>query len=311
MAIIQGLAAQLPDDWKVVIALVGSGGIVALFSALLTTFALPQVNHQLNKRFVRHRLDTEYEYEQRKKLRDLIGSYHGRMLTAADILKPSLAHLYGLSKLFESTETDKWLEVKGENYQAVDFRFIRMVYRFLAVATLVQRFEAEAHYIDSRLAEDDDFRFLSYLKLLQKAATDIHLFEGDIDLFEGLDGNDIEKRIYMDTIRSDTLRILSDSYWMDDRFLNLNGFKSKVGRDHNLSPVLWFFANLGPKEKRLRWYRLAAFYFVLAGFINHFGYKHQKTEEKDLEKLLHQMKEAAIRKKLCRWFEEYGLTFPR
>src|SRR5919112_6300591 len=193
MSIIQGLLSELSGNWKVAVALVGSGGIVALFSAILTTFALPQVNHRLNKRFLRVRLETEYEYEQRKKLRDLIGSYHGRILTAADILKPSLSHLYGLSKLFENTETAQWLEIKGQNYQAADFRFTRMVYRFLAVTTLVQRFEGEAHYIDSRFAQEEDFKFMNHLKLLQKAATDIHLFEGNVDLFKGLDRDDVEK----------------------------------------------------------------------------------------------------------------------
>ena len=40
------------------------------------------------------------------------------------------------------------------------------IYRFLAVTTSLQQFEDEALYIDSRIAEKQDFDFVYGLKLL-------------------------------------------------------------------------------------------------------------------------------------------------
>jgi len=261
------------------------------------------LKYLLDRSMVGHRLRTEYRYEQRKELHNLIGRYHGRILTAADILKSPLYDFYGFSDLFDSARTAKWLEVDGQDYQGADYRYTRIVYRFLAVTTLIQRFEAESHYLDSRIAEKEDFRFLNYIKLLQKAATDIHLFDGVVQRY------DVEAVIREDTIRSDVLRTISDSYWRGERFLDLNQFKTRMGRDKNLAPVLQFFANLRRKECRLRWDRLIVFHFVLVRLINAFGYDYQGTKKEDLEELLKEIENPEICDTLKAWFREYRLPF--
>lgn len=58
---------------------------VSFLTALLTTFAAPFIRYWLDNLRLRYKLRTEYEYEQRKRLRDLIGHYHGGILTTADI----------------------------------------------------------------------------------------------------------------------------------------------------------------------------------------------------------------------------------
>ena len=52
------------------------------------------VSYVLKRREIRFNLDVEYEYEQRKKLRNLIGSYHGRALQAANRLNQRFWNLY-------------------------------------------------------------------------------------------------------------------------------------------------------------------------------------------------------------------------
>lgn len=49
--------------------------------------------HRLEKRNLLHRLEAEFEYDQRRKLRDAIGAHHGRVLESADRLDHRLWNL--------------------------------------------------------------------------------------------------------------------------------------------------------------------------------------------------------------------------
>lgn len=124
---------------------------------------------------LRDRLKTEYEYEQRKKLRDLIGCYHGGILQAVEEFNYRMMSLY-------ASEDEDWLNV-GDDYQGVgsdpnNYYFQTTVHRFLALFVLIRRFESEALYADSRIADKKDFEFLKYSRAILWAATGTHLFSG-------------------------------------------------------------------------------------------------------------------------------------
>ena len=114
-----------------------------------------------------------------------------------------------------------------KDYRGTGYYFITTVYRFLAVTTSIQRFEYEALYIDPKIAEKEDFDFVYGLKLLQKAATDVSLFNGI--------GYDTSKST--DHIFSDRLRVIADSYWRQEQFLTREEFRSRLGEDHDLGRV--------------------------------------------------------------------------
>jgi hypothetical protein len=92
---------------------------VSFVTALLTTFAAPVIRYWLDNLRLKYRLRTEYEYEQRKRLRDLIGHYHGGILNAADIFKTRVFNLYlneerGWLKVKERKE---WFRRTGKDYR--------------------------------------------------------------------------------------------------------------------------------------------------------------------------------------------------
>ena len=92
---------------------------VSFVTALLTTFAAPAIRYWLDNLRLKYRLRTEYEYEQRKRLRDLIGHYHGGILNAADIFKTRVFNLYlneerGWLKVKERKE---WFRRTGKDYR--------------------------------------------------------------------------------------------------------------------------------------------------------------------------------------------------
>jgi hypothetical protein len=277
--------------------------VVSLLTAILTLFATfiltPLGQYLIGKRQLQYRLKTEHEYEQRKQLANTINRYRGLILNYADVMKTRIFNLYG-------NEGRGWLKVKekkgwfgsdGKDYQATGYYFRTTVYRFLAVTTSIQRFEDEALYIDPKIAEREHFDFVYGLKLLQKAATDISLFEGTgYDDFESTDH-----------IFSDTLRMIADSCWGQERFLTREEFKPLMGQDEDLDPVLEFFDDLKADEDRLRWDRLVVFHLFLIAFINTFGYGFQRTEEDDLTSVVGRIRHDKVYENLAGWLQEYKL----
>jgi len=103
-----------------------------------------------------------------------------------------------------------WLNVNG-NYSNAGYYFNTTAHWFLHVCTLARRFEAEALYIDARIAEKNDYAFLNYLSAFLWCVT-------AASLFEGLE-YDVENP--RDHLFGDELRAGCDSCWVNDQFVSL------------------------------------------------------------------------------------------
>src|SRR4051794_29883369 len=146
---------------------VAIAAITAVAVTLLTTSIKERLRFSTEKRLHRARADTDYEYEQRKKLRDTIGEFRGQLLEAATDFNYRLTNL-------DSNVGRPWLNVGGL-YSAPPgdwYYFPTTVYRFAVLASVANRFERDALHIDSRIAEPSDLTFLLYTKAFRWALTD-------------------------------------------------------------------------------------------------------------------------------------------
>ena len=120
-------------DARLAAALVA--GVVSIFVTIVSILFTPIGNYLLTKRQLHDKLTAEYDYEQRKKLRDLIGHYHGRVLQAAEEFHYRMLAIY-FSK-------DKgWLGIPHD-YREVGtdpryYFFQSTVHRFLALFAIVR-----------------------------------------------------------------------------------------------------------------------------------------------------------------------------
>jgi hypothetical protein len=172
-----------------------------LWTAIISAIVSASVSYLFKRREIRFNLSAEYEYEQRKKLRNLMGNYHGRVLQATDRLNQRFWNLY--------TYVEKgWLNVNS-NYSNAGYYFNTTAHRFFHVCTLARRFEAEALYIDARIAEKNDFTFLNYLSAITWCATTASLYEG----------LEYDVEFPTDHFFGDRLRAACDSCWVNDQFI--------------------------------------------------------------------------------------------
>lgn len=269
--------------------------LIAAFAALTTSLITAAhsllgapLKYWLEKRALRNRLSTEYEYSQRKNLRELIGRYQGRMLEAAETLSHRMWNLY-------ANQDKGWLDVHGK-YE-ISYYHSSFVYRFLGFYALARAFEYEAVLIDSRIAEQKDLDFVKFVKALAWAICDVALFENI----------DYDTKYATDHFFRDRLREICDSCMDGGKFLGHEELRSVLVSTANYDVVLRFFDGLKKGEPRLRWDRLVAVHLLLLAFINSFGYDMQASTPEQFIDVAREANRAQVLKNLVSWVPKLGL----
>src|SRR6266516_5210666 len=267
--------------------------VVAAMSAIvafLTTILSTPVRYVLDKRALQHKLRTEYEYEQRRELRQLIGRYHGRLVDAADAWHNRMENLY-------KHESEGRLDVHGA-YEQPDYYFTTTVYRFLALASLARAFEGESFFIDARIAEKNDLDFVRFVKAFRWLMTDLGLIEG----------LEFEPWLARDYFLTDRFRVLCNSCMFEGNLFSLTDLEQRAGKDPDLEPALGFFDGLRADEDRLRWDRLVALHLVVMAFLNLVGYDMQRSSDEDFARVAGQFRHSVVRANLAEAVKRLGLT---
>jgi hypothetical protein len=266
--------------------------LISAGAGALAALAAPLVQSRLSRKTLEHQLQAEYEYEQRKELRKLIGRYHGRLVEAADTWRNRMTNLYD----HQAGEAARRMTVDGA-FSEPDYYFGTTVYRFMSLASLARQFEAEAFYLDARIAEKSDLDFLKYVKAFRWIMT-------DLELIRGLDYQAWEAR---DHFLNDRYRGLCDAFAPESRLPSLAEFEAGAGRDPALEPVLCFFDGLRADEARLRWDRLVAHHLLVMGFLNLAGYDMQHSSDADIARAVGEFRNPQVAANLVRAIDHLGL----
>ncbi len=256
-----------------------------MVSALVST----GVSYWFKRRETRDTAEVEYEYQQRKKLRELIGRHHGRLLNAANSMN------YRLWNLYENHQKG-WLSTNGD-FAKTGYYFRSSVYRFLNVGAMVRQLEAEAVLLDTRIARRSDFIFLNY-------ASALHWVMTDAALTEGLPYDSVHQT---DHFFSDLFRQYCDGCLRDGSFIGIEEFSKLLDGDSGLDDVLHYFDGLTRDETRLRWDRLVAFHLLILAFINSFGYKRQYTGQQQFVDAAKQIRNLRVLENLIIWLPRHDL----
>ncbi len=236
----------------------------------------------------RHKLEAEYRYEQRKKLRDLVAEYQGRLLSHGNSLNYRMWNLY-------QNQSEGWLSVSGaptkENYY-----FLSFVYRFLNFCSLLREFENAAIVIDSRIGTTVDLQISNLVSSLRWCLTDVALFEG----------LEYDHSAAHDHFYSDHLRQLCDDHRGDGgESLSFERFCDIALTDAEPQAALGFFDGLSKFEDRLRWDRLVAFHLLLLDLINVIGHSVHKTSQRKINKVASEINNRAVLENFMAWLPRH------
>ncbi|MSN25800.1 MAG: hypothetical protein GJV46_08000 [Geobacter sp.] len=240
---------------------------------------------------VRDKLAVEYKHEQRKKLKELTGRYYGRTLHSAVNLNNRLWNLY-------QNHDKGWLEAGGRFDTNCGYYLLSFVHRMLSLFSLIRQFEAEAVYLDARIAQKDDFIFMNYLETLYWAMTDVALY----------DGVKYDSTLQRDHFFSDRLRAYCDLCISPTGFISHDALAEKIRVDRSLDGILQFFDGLTKNESRLRWDRIVILHLILMCFINRFGYKTQYSTVNQMQEVASQLNNRQMLSNLQSWLPRLGLA---
>lgn len=270
--------------------------VIAAFASLATSlltvfhsvFGAP-LRYWLEKKALRNRLATEYEYQQRKDLRTLIGKYQGRMIEAAEAFNHRMWNFY-------ANEGKGWLDVQ-QRYDQPGYYFKSWAYRLVNFLAVARQFEKEATFVDSRIAEKSDLEFIEYVKAFAWATC-------DVALFEGLDHDPSHQK---DHLFRDVLRAVCDACFENGIFLDQDSVHQKLARPP-CDALYRFLDGLTKAEDRLRWDRLVVLHLLALAFLNMFGYDIQRSSQEQFNEVSGQVRRDQVLLNLKTWLPKLGLA---
>jgi len=259
--------------------------VVAAVTSVITLILSFLFKSFWERHFYVFKLDTEYKYEQRKKLKDILAKNKMQLLNTCESLNHRLWN-------FATNYKYQWHNVKGNYESKGNYYFNSFVYRIICVFAWIKKIEDEMVYLDTTIALTKDLEFIKYIRLLPQIFFDVMLFKGF----------DYDENRQTDHFFRNNLETMAQSLITDMKEVcTFTQFEESLDKYmKSLYPLCLFLDGIFPEEPRLRWDRLQVFHLALIAFLNSFGYDFQITPNNKIMDILGKPR----RSRLLRNFKE-------
>ncbi len=243
--------------------------IVAAITSVITTII---TKLYLDRRYYDFKLKADFEADQRRKIKEVLGKYKVPLLKSIDDLNHRIRNL--------SRHHKKGMHNVDGDFENKERHYMHsFVYRFLAVFAWKRVIQDNLIYLDTTIAHTNELELIKFLNLAEGLMTDVKLFKDftlpNGDRYEAGFATDHFFRNQLETCYSTIIQeglVISYSAFLENLEAHLNPAE----------PVYLFIDGMKPSENRLRWYRLHIFHIILMAILNSYGYDYQYIETKDL-----------------------------
>jgi len=275
---------QLFND-KTMPSIIGTGGTLLVFVLGLLT------KDYFEKRSITSKLQKEHEFEQRKKIKDVLARSKVHLITACEDMNHRLWN-------FANKHTENWMTV-NRDYLTYHYYFHSFLYRFLAVFAWSKKIQKEIIFLDTTIASEKDLDFIKFLNVFPRLFCDLTFLEGLM-----ADGNNATDHFYRNNFDP-----LPDKLFRDAAVLTFSEFHEQLPEIMPaITELAEFFDGISPTETRKRWDRLHLFHLTLIAFLNNYGYDFQVTNEVKITKVLTNPKTTLFWKNYFVLMDEYKLS---
>lgn len=271
-------------DPKIQSALIAAA--VAILTLLLRALTKPIWERSFHK----FKLESDYKYDQRKKVREAISKYKVPLLNSAESLNHRLWN-------FSKNASEAWHIRRNEENISDKYYLLSFCYRFLLFFSLCRKVDLELVYLDSTVSTKKDLELLKYLKLFPQIFSDTEIFKG----------TGYNRSVATDHFFSDEFRELVSAMSDDDKVLSYSEFKKKV-EEGKFTHLISYFSGISLNHSCLRWQVLNSFHFILMAFLNDYGYDFQKTSKQKIVDLAKSLPPNMLIKNACTFIERACLS---
>lgn len=248
-------------DPKIQSALIAA--VVTIATLLLRAIIKPV----WERNFYTFKLESDYKYDQRKKVREAISKYKVPLLNSAESLNHRLWN-------FARNAPEAWHTLREGEQISEKYYLLSFCYRFLVFFSLCQKIDQELTYLDSTVSTKKDLDFLKYLKLFPQIFCNTEIFKG----------TGYNQSVATDHFFSDEFREFVSKMSNDEKLLSYSEFREKV-EEKEFEHLITYFSGVLADQSCLRWQALNSFHFILMAFLNDYGYDFQKTSKQKMSGL--------------------------
>lgn len=252
-------------DIKLLTALISSAVTIGLF--ILGWF----VKFFYEKFSLNYKMKKEYEFEQKKKLKEEIAKTKIPLINSVEELNHRMFNFNkNIDKNWHKISKADW--ENGNNYYIQSF-----VYRFLVFLHWMLKTEKDTITIDSTIADEKDILYLQYIKTFKDIFTDTELLKK------------LGYKSYLDTNHFFKNNLVKYAKWVRDEenVIDFDVFVEKSKKEYDkMSKVIKYFSTIENDSKDKNLNVLKCFHLVAISFLNRYGHNYQFTSNEKLDKLL-------------------------
>jgi hypothetical protein len=241
--------------------------VVAAITSLVTLFLTLLTKNFIEKKLLVFKLNKEHEFEQRKKIKNVLAFNKSHLLNACENLNHRLWN-------FAKPDHYKWLDLKGDYSDKNHYYFHSFIYRILAVNAWMNKIHSELIHLDTTIATDEDLEFIKFMRFYGRIFSDTDFFKG----FK-YDYNNQTDHIFKNNIDE-----LYQCVTINGKIISFNEYLKEVPNlcEEKLYILYRLMDGINDKEKRLRWHWLQILKLLNLSFLNAYGYDYQQTPKEKL-----------------------------
>nr|WP_319571642.1 hypothetical protein [uncultured Draconibacterium sp.] len=214
------------------------------------------------------KLKKEFEFEQKKKLKEDIAKNKVHLLNAVEELNHRLWN-------FSQNVGEGWHNIKRTDWFKEDQYYLNsFVYRFLTFLHWTLKTEKDTISVDTTIADSTDILFLKYIKTFKDIFT-----AADILKELNYDRTFNTNHFYKNDLVGYTKWII-----FNGKVIDFDEFESKLQYNYEpLKPVIEYFSSIVNDDENKNLNVLRCFHLLCIKFLNEFGHDYQKTNKKKIK----------------------------
>ncbi len=224
---------------------------------------------------LRYKLKKEFEFEQKKKLKQDIAKNKIHLLNAIEELNHRLWN-------FNLYVGEGWHKISKNDWFKNDQYYINsFVYRILVFIHWTLKTEKDTVSVDSTIADKNDIKFLKYIKTLKEIFTAADLLR---DL--GYDRSSNTNHFYKNDL-------IGYCKWVveNGKVLDFDEFEIKLKYNYeSLQKVIEYFTTIEDNISDRNLNVLRCTHLLAIQFLNDFGHSYQKTNKKKINRITNDYK---------------------